>query len=377
MPKTSAKRLLVWWIVSGMLVLLVVVLAACSTLDTEPDTAAPIDIVPPPSAAELMGYAGSDTCFACHPTKHNDFIVSGSPWKLKTAELASNNPIPVPAGYDWEIISYVIGGNRWSTLYVDDSGYIITSAGDQPGNNQYNLMTGTWSDYRPGEVVPFDCGSCHATGYSSEGNQDGLEGIVGTWALEGVQCEACHGPALKHVQGEGAKKSTVTIDTSDTLCGSCHTSGNDTSVIPAQFGFIEKNGQYNEFLASPHKNYDCVSCHDPHKKAEFSIRVECGSCHQWQKDDFRDSTMDQVGVTCEDCHMPMATLSAQALGPYMGDVKTHLFRINTDPDASMFTDDGAFAQNFVTLDFACLACHQNKDTQWAGDNAEDIHTRGK
>ena len=94
---------------------------------------------------------------------------------------------------------------------------------------------------------------------------------------------------------------------------------------------------------------------------------------EWQT----GSTMQQVGVSCADCHMPMATKSAQALGPYQGDVMTHLFRINTDPDVSMFSEDGGQALGYLTLDFACLSCHQDKDIQWAGDNAEDIHSQGK
>ncbi len=87
--------------------------------------------------------------------------------------------------------------------------------------------------------------------------------------------------------------------------------------------------------------------------------------------------MQKVGLTCTDCHMPMATKSAVSLGPNKGDVKTHLFRITTDPAASLFTEDGAFANDSLTLDFACLQCHQDKDVQWAADYAEGVHSLGK
>jgi hypothetical protein len=40
--------------------------------------------------------------------------------------------------------------------------------------------------------------------------------------------------------------------------------------------------------------------------------------------------------------MPYATKSAQPLGPYQGDVQTHIFYINTDAEANMFTEDGAY-----------------------------------
>ena len=80
--------------------------------------------------------------------------------------------------------------------------------------------------------------------------------------------------------------------------------------------------------------------------------------------------------------MPMASKSAEAaLGPFQGDVKTHLFSINMDPNASMFTGDGSLVAldgqgtGAVTLDFACLNCHQGEgeDLVWAAENAAEFH----
>ena len=53
--------------------------------------------------------------------------------------------------------------------------------------------------YHAGEELPYDCGACHTTGYSTQGNQDGRAGMVGTFAFPGVQCEACHGAGSLHV----------------------------------------------------------------------------------------------------------------------------------------------------------------------------------
>ncbi|MBI2865028.1 MAG: hypothetical protein HYX94_10760 [Chloroflexi bacterium] len=58
-------------------------------------------------------------------------------------------------------------------------------------------------------------------------------------------------------------------------------------------------------------------------------------------------------------------------------MRSHLFRINTDPKASMFTDDGNFAKDFITLNFACLACHEDRTVEWAGANAKGIHSLGR
>jgi len=88
--------------------------------------------------------------------------------------------------------------------------------------------------------------------------------------------------------------------------------------------------------------------------------------------------MDNAGVECKDCHMPYATLSAQALGPHQGDTRSHIFRINTDPNAAMFTPDGSsVVQNdgeaAVTLDFACQSCHGSSTLANLAQFAEDFH----
>jgi hypothetical protein len=349
------------------------------------------------SAAFAQGsYLGSDTCgqLGCHPRQYNEWHVSGHPWKLTSSEVASNRPLPRPGGYSWDDISYVIGGYKWKSRYVGADGYIITSVIDEEtgqvvdGMNQYNMMTGDWVNYHPGETKPYDCGRCHTTGWVADDdadidndlsdNQDGLPGIHGTFAFGGVQCEACHGPGSEHT-GAGLPK-----DRSSALCGQCHIRG-AADTIPAKGGFIRHHEQYNEHLASPHRDVACVDCHNPHKKAEFSI-VEtgtCASCHQGVAASYAGTTMDVRGVACEDCHMPMASKSAVAVGPYQGDVKTHLFRINVEKNGQMFTDDGAFVlldnqgQGAVTLDFACRQCHTEEGTGWLAGKAKNFHQRGR
>ncbi|RME63258.1 MAG: hypothetical protein D6778_09865, partial [Nitrospirae bacterium] len=303
--------------------------------------------------------------------------VSGHPFKLMKAEFAKYRPLPLPEGYTWDDISYVIGGATKKARYIDKKGYIITSAKDGSDlKTQYNLATGTWSYYHKGQKKPYTCGKCHTTGYKPEGHQDGMEGIKGTWAFPGIQCEACHGPGGNHVKT--GDRSKIVVDGSSALCGKCHIRGKKDS-IPAKGGFIRHHEQYNELLASPHKSLNCVTCHNPHKKAEFSIKRPCETCHSSQAKAFKGSTMQQVGVRCIDCHMPKATKSAVKFGPYEGDVRTHLFKINTSADANMFYTKGSktFAKGFVTVEFACLGCHKNKDKNWASRMATGVHTRGK
>ena len=322
--------------------------------------------------ANAAEYVGSDKCMGCHGQEYNEWKVSGHSYKLRTVEEIKSVPLPLPEGYTWDDISYVIGGYKWKARYMDNKGYIITSTADgTPGKNQYNLQTGTWSDYHPGEVKKYDCGECHTTGYSKEGSQGGLEGIVGTWAFRGIQCEKCHGPGSEHI-AQGGDANLITLDRSSEFCGQCHARG-DPAKIPASDGFIRHHEQYNELLASPKKDFECVMCHNPHQRAEFAMKQDCAVCHSTMKTTELGDRMRAVGVECIDCHMPRAAKSAVNFDAHTADVRSHLFTINLDPAAEMFTADGKLAQGYLTVEFACLSCHKNRDKDWALEKANEGH----
>jgi hypothetical protein len=133
------------------------------------------------------------------------------------------------------ISSYVVGGYGWKARFIDQEGYIIT--GDEDAATQYNLenktlrMDDEWVPYYAGEEKPYDCGGCHTTGYIPEGNHDGLPGLIGTWAEDGIGCEECHGPGSNHVNDP--YQVSATIDRDSELCGQCHTRGEVTESTPA------------------------------------------------------------------------------------------------------------------------------------------------
>ena len=331
----------------------------------------------------------SDPCAQCHNANYQDWKASGHPYKLMKADIAQNRPIPLPEGYQWDEISYVIGGYKWKSRYMDENGYIITQGkGDEPGNTQYNYMTGEWVDYHADEengTKPYNCGSCHTTNWVANpdptdltGNQDGLAGIWGTFDQGGVQCIQCHG-----------SDHPGTIDNSAEACGTCHyrsfPPGSEENGIPASGGWIKHHEQYNEFLASgSHASFmECTTCHNPHKKAEFSIVQECADCHGGIDASYAMTPMADYGVECEDCHMPMATKSGQVTAPHQGDVMTHIFRIDTDPTANMFTEDGSLValddlgRAAVTMDFACQKCHLTASLDELALYAEDFHNPDK
>lgn len=330
------------------------------------------------AAWAAKGYVGPRACLSCHEQIYSYYRDHGHPKKLRPAAEARAWGVPLPEGYTWADISYVIGGATRKARYIDPQGFIITKVGpkkDQPGKNQFNTATGRWVDYEAGKVAKYDCGPCHMTAYVRDGNQDGKPGLVGTWAFPGITCEECHGPGKAHVAAPS--KNNIKVDRADAACAKCHIRGTKER-IPASDGFISHHEQYNELTASPHGGkVTCVTCHDPHKRASLSAKTSCGSCHAKEAADFKGSRHEQNLVLCRDCHMPAAGKSAESFGRYIGDIKTHIFKISLGPDDQMFTPDGRFATGKLTADFACLSCHASRDKAWAVAQAKGIHARGK
>lgn len=292
---------------------------------------------------------------------------SGHANMLRKAENARKAGVPKPDYVGWDDILYVVGF-KWKTRYLDKSGYFIT----EKGKNQFNIETEKWADYHAGEKKKYTCGECHTTGYDERGST-GYPGIVGSWAFEGIQCEVCHGPGSNHVKTQSPVD--ISVDTSAALCGQCRVSGEDLSIIPAKGGFIRHHEQYQELLQSPHKNMECVTCHDPHKRAGLSTygKFDCNYCHLPQANDYEGTEMEEAGVTCIDCHMAYLVKTAIKRGPWEGDIRSHLFRINIDPNAPQFTPDGKQSKGWITLGYACLRCHADRSVEWASSKAPLVH----
>ncbi len=65
------------------------------------------------------------------------------------------------------------------------------------------------------------CVSCHVTGWDAPGGAT-LIGVTKQATLRNVQCEACHGPASRHVDSDGKERTTLTRKPAETLCTGCH-----------------------------------------------------------------------------------------------------------------------------------------------------------
>jgi hypothetical protein len=343
-----------------------------------PAGAAGADGAPGPAGADGVSYTppeyvGREACAECHEEIYARFMKSGHPYKLNPVVDGQPPEYPFtelpspPEGYEWEDISYVIGGYNWKARFIDQDGYIITGA-DENATTQYNYynpdidMGNNWVGYHAGEEeVPYNCGSCHTTAYSPEGNQDGLPGLIGTWTEPGIQCEECHGAGSLHVENPMTVR--VNVDRDAAACGNCHFRGVPEEV-DASGGLIKHHEQYEELFQSKHLTLDCVECHDPHdgviqlrQVGEPTTRTQCENCHFKEAQNQANPKHETAGLECVSCHMPRITKSA--LGNpdmFTGDIRTHLMAI--DPNQiGQFNEDGSLSLSQVGLNFACRGCH--------------------
>lgn len=339
------------------------------------------DSAPRPTGFFGAGYVGSETCAGCHREIYDTFRTTGHPVKLRTGAEARAAGLPKPDYVSWDDVLFVIGGFRWKARYIGQDGYIITGSADGKiqGRNQFNLETQQWTNYNAGRKLAYDCGECHNTGYTPVGNQLHKPGLIGSWAFNGVQCEACHGRGAVHARAPS--KANIAVNRSAALCGQCHRRGTDMGVIPAAGGWVEHREQYQEWLASPHNRagLSCVTCHDPHRRArQLKPTGTCENCHTANAAAFRGSRHQRAGLSCTSCHMPRTGLNAVVRSRWEADDPSHLMRINPDPAAAQFTPDGRFvAGGANTLGFACLRCHADRTAAWAAQQVKGIHTLGK
>lgn len=337
-------------------------------------------------AAAGASYVGDTTCAGCHQPIYDTYIKSGHPWILNKIENGQAPDYPFtdlqdpPEGYTWEDVSYVVGGYNWKARFISQDGFIITDAPGSSGNtdfgNQFNLeneATGAndaWAQFHSGEEnLPYDCGGCHTTGFSPNGNQDDLPGLTGTWAQAGVRCEECHGPGGLHVTNPAGYSMQISRDSE--ACTSCHLMGT-VSELDVSNGFIQHHDQYGDLTQGKHQTLDCVDCHNPHQgveqtlqEGENAVKTQCVDCH-WEQATYQNNAAHQnMGFTCTQCHMPYLIQSASSnLEKFTGDIRTHRMAINPtqiEQTQTITNTEGTEATEIVLseigLNFACRHCH--------------------
>jgi hypothetical protein len=325
-------------------------------------------------------FVGSDACQECHEEIYASYTETGHAYTLnqivdgEEPDYPSSEVPDPPEGYTWDEISYVVGGFAWKAHFLDENGYIIT--GDEGAMTQYNLANRTldlgedWTAFHSGEQKPYDCASCHTTGYVAAGNQDGLPGLIGAWAEDGVGCEACHGAGSQHVNDP--YNVSVLTNRDPELCTQCHAQGT-VDEVDASSGFIQHHDSYENLFAGKKAAMRCVDCHNPHATVKSGrapgIHTECASCHVEQ--DIYQKITDRRHANCVDCHMPQ--LIQTALGDpeqYRADFRTHQMTINP-LEISQFGSDGTDAHPYLALEFSCRSCH-NEDGRASALSDEEL-----
>lgn len=302
-------------------------------------------------------------------------------------------------GVAWDSRSQSLGGQRWYHLYPDDN---VTS--------ESSLH---WT--KPDQNWNFMCADCHTTNLEKNYDQEKKE-FKTHWSEMNVACEACHGPASKHI-GWANKESgwqqvdkvskglTVNLDEREgvnwlfslekftatrseervsqkeiEVCARCHSR---RSILKENFtpgdAFMDhyqpsllteflyhSDGQikeevfvYGSFIQSKmfHEGVTCSDCHEPHS---LKLRAEgngiCLQCHKADKFDqpsHHFHEKGQQGAQCAECHMPQTK--------FMGIDGRHDHSIRIPrPDLSLK----------IETPNACTNCHEDKSDQWANDKVE-------
>ncbi len=288
----------------------------------------------------------------------------------------------------WDTRPREQGGQRWFHVYGDE---LI----DHTDVLHWTRLSQNWET---------ECADCHSTGLTTayEIENDRFDT---SWAEIDVGCEACHGPASRHVDwartGIGTDHGLVVsfderagvrwmqdattgmprrseprkTSTEIGTCAPCHSRRFRIAATPVPGAelldsylpaFIRPplyypDGQvreevyvYGSFLQSRmyQQGVTCSDCHEPHSlQTRAPGAAVCLRCHQ--KERFATETHQlhatgSKGADCVECHMPPTTFMQV-------DVRhDHSFRVPR-PD---------LAAQFGTP-LSCIGCHQNRDLDWA------------
>lgn len=285
-------------------------------------------------------------------------------------------------------------GQRWFHLYPNER----VSSGDE---FHWTRASQNWN---------FMCADCHSTGLRKNYDRE-TDRFQTHYAEISVGCEACHGPASRHIQwatahasgqdtrdstrglnarlderrgivwvrnastGNAARSRPRTSDREIETCAQCHARRSQIAdgyeagkplldyYRPALLSrpLYHADGQQRDevyiwggFLQSRMYAHGvtCSDCHNPHSGA---VRAQgnavCATCHLPAKYDAPSHTHHRIasaGATCVGCHMPATTY--MVIDPR----HDHSLRIPR-PDLSVR----------LGTPNACSTCHTQRDARWA------------
>jgi predicted CXXCH cytochrome family protein len=290
--------------------------------------------------------------------------------------------------FAWDSRTKAQGGQRWFNLYP------------QFTENHQDFF---WTN--KGQNWNYMCADCHSTNVTK--NFDVKTDSYKTKFSEiNVGCEACHGPASKHIDWAKAPNNSVNDkgfsreigkqvkewihkDGFNTLkpkaihnsqqtlvCAQCHSRrtqiSNNSHIDKNEFGekyllslitsdnyysdgqVYNENFIYGSFLQSKmaKNGVVCSNCHDPHTaKLTMPEEVVCLQCHQaksYAQKSHHQHQENSTGAQCVNCHMPETT--------YM--------EVDNRRDHGWHKPTPNIAKQFATPD-TCLSCHEDKGSDWS------------
>ena len=333
-------------------------------------------------------------------------------------------------------ISYTFGVEPLQQYLVEFSGgrYQALSIGwdtrpaDQGGQRWFHLYPDEKIDHRdilhwtgPYQTWNHMCAECHSTNLQKNYRPE-EDRYQTQWSEMDVACEACHGPASRHLDWaeaaqreqpwEDEKKGLVLqYENKDTAhwsfdegspiarrsqprrsdselenCARCHSRRSvihddyihgrplmDThrpSVLEEVLYFADGQIQdevyvYGSFLQSKmyREGVSCSDCHDPHSLELYSSGDGvCSGCHlreTFATSEHHFHPPESSGANCLGCHMPVRNY--MVVDPR----RDHSFRIPR-PDLSVKLDTPN----------ACNSCHSGETVQWAVETVEKWYGSG-
>lgn len=307
----------------------------------------------------------------------------------------------------WDSRSKPNGGQHWFHLYPDEK---ITYQDEM----HWTRNLANWNGM---------CADCHSTKLEKKYNEK--DNIFKTsWSEIDVSCEACHGPASKHLKwaksnsedkhnsSESNHGFDFSLDEREgvswnvdnksgtfkrsqkkqthkeiEMCAQCHSRRSPISdnykpgksynnhFMPSllEQGLYHSDGQiqgevyvYGSFLQSKmyHSGVTCSDCHEPHslklRQKGNGVCLQCHSSEKFNTTNHHFHKQYSTGASCIECHMPAQNF--MVVDPR----HDHSFRIPR-PDVSEKTGTPN----------ACTNCHQEKSNIWASKMMQQWYKQPK
>jgi tetratricopeptide (TPR) repeat protein len=384
-------------------------------------------------SASSSGYSGTQSCRKCHEKFYRLWAPShhGLAMQPFTAELFQTKLTPQAEGLTIGDSNYRVefdgkqgwireygpqGNKRYSILHAMGGKnvlYLLTPM--DRGRLQvlplaYDVQRKTWFDTAASGIRHFQnleekpvgwkdaeytfntsCYGCHVSQFTRNYNLK-TDTYNSVWREPGINCEACHGSAVQHVNvcsaaAKGKPPEDLKIDTirppkysrksAGDACASCHAKASPLTVSykPGDDFFdhfdlgildlpdyypdgrdLGENYTFTQWLLSPcakSGRMDCLHCHTSSGRIRFASDKKNDACMPCHAERVKNSSAHthhpegSAGSQCISCHMP----------------KTEFARMRRS-DHSMLPPTPSTSIAYKSPN-ACNVCHTDKNAAWA------------